>query len=65
MVKVENKTETPSSSSIKELILAGIILAIVLVWIVTYVFYSDYMFWSGIAGVITIPFVLAAMMIDV
>jgi len=65
---VENKTATPSSSATsakKELALVGIMLAIFIVWIVTYIFYSKYMFWSGIAGVITIPFVIAAMLIDI
>lgn len=47
------------------MILAGIILAVLGVWIVTYFMYADYMFWSGIAGVITVPLLLVAMMVDV
>ena len=57
MVAVETKKEI--------MILAGIILAVLGVWIVTYFMYADYMFWSGIAGVITVPLLLVAMMVDV
>ena len=57
VVAVETKKEI--------MILAGIILAVLGVWIVTYFMYADYMFWSGIAGVITVPLLLVAMMVDV
>ncbi len=48
----------------REKIFTLILLAIALVWAVVWVTNRDYPFWPGLAGVITIPLLLSALMID-
>lgn len=43
---------------------AKIILAIALVWLVVWATNRGYPFWPGLAGVLTIPLLLLAMMVD-
>ncbi len=48
----------------KERIFTMIILAIILIWAVAWTTSNGYPFWPGLAGVLTIPLLLAALMID-
>lgn len=48
----------------RESIFKKLILAIVLIWLVAWATNRGYPFWPGIAGVLTIPLLLAAMVVD-
>lgn len=48
----------------RERIFTKILLAIILIWVVVWATNRGYPFWPGLAGVLTIPLLLAALMID-
>jgi len=48
----------------RERLFTMIILAIILIWAIVWMTNRGYPFWPGLAGVLTIPLLLAALMID-
>lgn len=48
----------------RERIFTKIIIAIILIWAIVWMTNRGYPFWPGLAGVLTIPLLLAALMID-
>lgn len=48
----------------RERLFTKIIIAIILIWAIVWMTNRGYPFWPGLAGVLTIPLLLAALMID-
>lgn len=48
----------------RERTFAKILLAIALIWVVVWATNRGYPFWPGVAGILTIPLLLAALVVD-
>lgn len=62
----QDAVETPAGRNAgkRKSIFKKLIMAIVLIWLVAWATNKGYPFWPGIAGVLTIPILLVALVVD-